>query len=83
MTDANVYALTEVSVKYALAGLKSKCVKHLKAMYMNKRNVEKRLYPAFKFQEDTETSFFRDDLDKCNLALTVSRSFSSRANTMS
>ena len=67
LTEENVYDLTEVSVKYAMEGLKSSCVKHLSSVALSAANIEKRLYQAIRFQEDSETAFFRDDLAACVL----------------
>lgn len=64
ITEENVYVLTEVSMKYALCGLKNKCLKHLESVTISMESVEERLYQAIKFHE-ADASFFRSDLDRC------------------
>ena len=74
VTEENVYVLTEVSMKYALYGLRSKCLKHLESVKISVENVEERLYQAIKFHE-ADASFFRSDLNTCDLAVADSHSF--------
>ena len=68
VTDSNVYQLTEISLKYEMPGLKSKCTLHLSSRDISADNVEQRLYLAIKFQDHADSGFFREDLQRCSSA---------------